>query len=540
MENVSDNQNSSQTNDMSVNINTNPMMADQNGGGDADKSPRRGEMKDKTRKITDALGNFKWNQTDTVFASVRAEKDAVGTSFEQIGQGEPSKDPEVSDGSTPRTSSSLFLGPIRRSPDFAMELMASGPPRHMLNTPQGPVEPQTNLIVNYLPQTLTDDDFRLMFTNIGPIYSCRIMRDKRTGYSFGYGFVNYVKTQDAHKAITTLNGKQIQNKQIKVALARPSGEDIKHANLYVKGITKEMTREQLAELFKPYGEIIQSKILVDQYTGFSKGAGFILFSKRSEAEAAIQALHNTKPPGLNEFISVKRAKDESGEKSMVHHVIHHYQYPPGGGAPFGGPDVGGFPLGYLGFPSTVSGPGSMGANPLAPIPMSNMNMSRGGNFYANQFVNSPTNQRGPPPTVKLDSKAPYNFVPSSYPAQITAVNNNVGIADPNFRTNYSSISLGSHGSSNSDGNAKVNENGFTEVLFVYNIGTNADEKTLWSLFQPYGDITKVNVIRDHGKGGVSKGFGFVTMATPDQAQMAMEHLNGYVLNGRAIQVSPKK
>ena len=53
------------------------------------------------------------------------------------------------------------------------------------------------------------------------------------------------------------------------------------------------------------------------------------YSKRSEADAAIQALHNTKPPGLNDFISVKRAKDESGEKSMVHHVIHHYQYPPG-------------------------------------------------------------------------------------------------------------------------------------------------------------------------------------------------------------------
>jgi len=508
METVSDNQNSCQTSDMSVNINTSSMIADQNGGGDADKSPRR-------------------------------EKDAVGTSFEQIGQGESNKDGENSDALSPRTSSSLFLGPIRRSPDFAMELMASGPPRHMLNTPQGPVEPQTNLIVNYLPQTLTDDDFRLMFTNIGPIYSCRIMRDKRTGYSFGYGFVNYVKTQDALKAITTLNGKQIQNKQIKVALARPSGEDIKHANLYVKGISKEMTREELAELFKPYGEIIQSKILVDQYTGFSKGAGFILFSKRSEADAAIQALHNTKPPGINEFISVKRAKDESGEKSMVHHVIHHYQYPPAGGGAFSGPDMGGFPLGYLGYPSTVSAP--MGANPMGPSPMSNVNMSRGGgNFFANQFANNPTNQRGPPPTVKLDSQAPYNFVPSSYPAQLTAVNNNVGLTDPNFRTNYSSISLGSHGSSNSDGNVKVNENGFSEVLFVYNIGANADEKTLWSLFQPYGDITKVNVIRDHGKGGVSKGFGFVTMATPDQAQMAMEHLNGYVLNGRAIQVSPKK
>jgi len=479
-------------------------MADQNGGGDADKSPRR-------------------------------DKDSLGTSFEQIGQGESNKDGDVSEGSSPRTSGSLFLGPIRRSPDFAMELMASGPPRHMLNTPQGPVEPQTNLIVNYLPQTLSDDDFRLMFTNIGPIYSCRIMRDKRTGYSFGYGFVNYVKTQDALKAITTLNGKQIQNKQIKVALARPSGEDIKHANLYIKGISKDMNRDQLADLFKPFGEIIQSKILVDQYTGYSKGAGFILFSKRSEADAAIQALHNTKPPGLNEFISVKRAKDESGEKSMVHHVIHHYQYPPGGS--FAGPDLsGGFPMGYIGgYPSPVPGP--IGSNPMGANPLSSMNASRGSNFFPNQFPVNPTNQRGPPPTVKLDTQSPYNFVPSSYPAQITAVN---PMTDPNFRTNYSSISLGSHGSASSEGKTQVNENGFSEVLFVYNIGANADEKTLWSLFQPYGDITKVNVIRDHGKGGVSKGFGFVTMGSPDQAQMAMEHLNGYVLNGRAIQVSPKK
>ena len=97
-----------------------------------------------------------------------------------------------------------------------------------------------------------------------------------------------------------------------MALARPSGEDIKHANLYIKGgrdmnskewryrfsvppkrldfyslsryslytsagIPKDMNKDQLFDLFKPFGEIIQSKILVDQYTGFSKGAGFILF-----------------------------------------------------------------------------------------------------------------------------------------------------------------------------------------------------------------------------------------------------------------------
>lgn len=473
----------------------NAVMADEVGGGDADKSPRRD-----------------------------------GGVLEQVNQGEPSQDGDQAEGPTPRTPSSVFLGPIRRSPDFAMELMASGPPRHMLNTPQGPVEPRTNLIVNYLPQTLSDDEFRLMFTNIGSIYSCRIMRDKRTGYSFGYGFVNYVKTTDASKAINALNGKQIQNKQIKVALARPSGEDIKHANLYIKGIPKDMNKDQLADLFKPYGEIIQSKILVDQYTGFSKGAGFILFSKRGEADQAIQALHNTKPDGLPDVISVKRAKEESGENSMVHHVIHHYQMPTGNA--FAGPDLSGFPM------SAITGFAS--APPLAGIPMGPNSLGPTGNsrnnpFFSNQFPGKGSLPNGP--AVKLDPQAPYHFVPPSYPAQVRTVNSANSFDE--FSKKFSSMSLGSQGSSQSDG--KVNQhNAISDVLFVYNIGTITDERSLYTLFQPYGHVVKVNVIRDHARGGVSKGFGFVTMETPEQAQNAIDRLNGYVLNGRAIQVSPKK
>jgi len=471
----------------------NSVLAEQIGGGDADNSPR-----------------------------------------EVVSDGEPNKNDEGAEGSTPRAPSSAILGPLRRSPDFQMELMASGPPRHMLNTPQGPVEPETNLIVNYLPQTLSDDEFRLMFTNIGPIYSCRIMRDKRTGYSFGYGFVNYVNTQDARKAITTLNGKQIQNKQVKVALARPSGEDIKHANLYIKGIPKDMTRDQLADLFKPHGEIIQSKILVDQYTGTSKGAGFILFSKRSEADSAIQQLHDTKPAGLPDVISVKRAKDDAGEKSMVHHVIHHYQMPPGGVFPGSGPEMSAFPLGLLGgYPSAPSGP--LMANPM------NAFGARNSNFLPNQYSNNGASPRGPSTAVKLESQSPYNFVPSPYPAQISPIGS-ANSLDASFTKKFSSMTHGSYGSSygsSGSSSSEANDNCLSEVLFVYNIGAT-DEKTLYTLFQPYGHIMKVNVIRDHGRGGLSKGFGFVTMESPAQAKIAMEHLNGYVLNGRSIQVSPKK
>ena len=40
---------------------------------------------------------------------------------------------------------------------------------------------KTNLIVNYLPQTMTQDDIRSLFSSIGEVESCKLIRDKPTG-----------------------------------------------------------------------------------------------------------------------------------------------------------------------------------------------------------------------------------------------------------------------------------------------------------------------------------------------------------------------
>ena len=42
-------------------------------------------------------------------------------------------------------------------------------------------ESKTNLIVNYLPQNMTQDDIRTLFSSIGEIESCKLIRDKTTG-----------------------------------------------------------------------------------------------------------------------------------------------------------------------------------------------------------------------------------------------------------------------------------------------------------------------------------------------------------------------
>ena len=64
---------------------------------------------------------------------------------------------------------------------------------------------------------MIDTELYSMFITLGPIVSAKIMRDKNSGYSFGYGFVQYENPADAAKAIQQLNGLQVaNNKRIKV------------------------------------------------------------------------------------------------------------------------------------------------------------------------------------------------------------------------------------------------------------------------------------------------------------------------------------
>lgn len=53
----------------------------------------------------------------------------------------------------------------------------------------GQDESKTNLIVNYLPQTMTQEEIRSLFSSIGDVESCKLIRDKVTGnYQNRYAF----------------------------------------------------------------------------------------------------------------------------------------------------------------------------------------------------------------------------------------------------------------------------------------------------------------------------------------------------------------
>ncbi|MBN3284046.1 ELAV1 protein, partial [Polyodon spathula] len=337
---------------------------------------------------------------------------------------------------------------------------------------------KTNLIVNYLPQNMTQDELRSLFSSIGEVESAKLIRDKVAGkalstqgpyqgdnsHSLGYGFVNYVNPSDAERAISTLNGLRLQSKTIKVSYARPSSDTIKDANLYISGLPKTMTQKDVEDMFTRYGRIINSRVLVDQASGLSRGVAFIRFDKRSEAEDAIKDLNGQKPPGAAEPITVKYAANPNQTKNTaLLSQLYHSQ-----SRRFGG-----------------------------PVHHQAQRFRLEGNM-------TPTSNVATFPTYLLELFSPMSV---------------------DHMSGLSGVSVPGNSTSG-------------WCIFVYNLGQDADEGILWQMFGPFGAVTNVKVIRDFNT-NKCKGFGFVTMTNYEEAAMAIASLNGYRLGDKILQVSFK-
>lgn len=73
-------------------------------------------------------------------------------------------------------------------------------------------------------------------------------------------------------------------------------------------------------------------------------------------------------------------------------------------------------------------------------------------------------------------------------------------------------------------------------LFVGNLDFKVTENDLQDAFAAHGTVVEANLITDRTTGR-PRGFGFVTMGSPEEAQKAIEALNGKELGGRALNVS---
>lgn len=83
---------------------------------------------------------------------------------------------------------------------------------------------QTNLFIGSLAYATTDDTLKAHFETIGSVASARVITDRESGRSKGFGFVEFENEEDNQKAVDQLDGKELDGRTINVSLARPREE----------------------------------------------------------------------------------------------------------------------------------------------------------------------------------------------------------------------------------------------------------------------------------------------------------------------------
>ncbi|MEI7683083.1 MAG: RNA-binding protein [Candidatus Saccharibacteria bacterium] len=77
------------------------------------------------------------------------------------------------------------------------------------------------LYVGGLAYSITEKDLEELFATIGKVTSAAVIKDRDSGQSKGFGFVEMSEDADGQKAITDLNGKEVSGRSIVVNQARP-------------------------------------------------------------------------------------------------------------------------------------------------------------------------------------------------------------------------------------------------------------------------------------------------------------------------------
>ncbi|EDR27150.1 cold-inducible RNA-binding protein, putative [Entamoeba dispar SAW760] len=82
----------------------------------------------------------------------------------------------------------------------------------------------TRLYIGSLAYSVTDESLRAAFEKFGTVTDCKVVTDRESQRSKGFGFVTFEKDEDAKKAIEEMNEQELEGRRIKVDVSKPREE----------------------------------------------------------------------------------------------------------------------------------------------------------------------------------------------------------------------------------------------------------------------------------------------------------------------------
>ncbi|KAF4372523.1 hypothetical protein F8388_027196 [Cannabis sativa] len=136
------------------------------------------------------------------------------------------------------------------------------------------------------------------FAHTGEVVSVKVIRNKQTSQSEGYGFIEFVNRQAAERSLQTYNGSPMPNgaQNFRLNWASPgekrSTEETPDFTIFVGDLAADVTDYTLQEVFRGrFPSVKGAKVVIDRLTGRTKGYGFVRFGDETEQIRAMTEMN---------------------------------------------------------------------------------------------------------------------------------------------------------------------------------------------------------------------------------------------------------
>eukprot|EP01121_Diplochlamys_sp_Union-15-3_P016486 TRINITY_DN560_c0_g2_i2.p1 TRINITY_DN560_c0_g2~~TRINITY_DN560_c0_g2_i2.p1 ORF type:complete len:575 (-),score=103.90 TRINITY_DN560_c0_g2_i2:71-1795(-) len=358
-----------------------------------------------------------------------------------------------------------------------------------------PSQLSASLYVGDLALDVTEGQIFELFNPVGMVASIRVCRDAVTRRSLGYAYVNFHNFKDAELVLDTKNNSLIKGRPCRIMWSQrdPSVRKSGVGNIFIKNLDPDIGHKELNDTFSVFGNILSCKVALNE-NNLSKGYGFVHFETEESAQKAINKLNGmiigTKKVYVGKFVPKKeRFKQQEASWTNVY-------------------------LKNLDRDKTDADLekifGQFGEITSARVMLDESHHSRGFGFV--NFRNHESAVAAVDEVNKGNMKNADGVPLYAARAQKKAER----LAE--LRRKFEQLRL--ERSSQYQG---IN-------LYVKNIEDEVTEEKLRKEFSPFGNITSVKIATDGPSGG-SKGFGFICFSTQDEAQRAINEMNGKILPG---------
>jgi len=349
------------------------------------------------------------------------------------------------------------------------------------------------------------------FSVAGTISSIRVCRDKESKKSLGYGYVNYHSIADASKALEKFNYSVIKGRSCRLMWSqRDTGQrKTSSSNVYVSSLNLNIDNKALHETFGIFGNILSCKVACDAQ-GVSFGYGFVNFEFEDDARTAIEKLHGMEVGDKKIQVCLCEKRKDHGTGSSDDTFTNLY--------------VKCFPSDWdeEKLRSQFEEIGAITAAAVRTDPQ--------GRKYG--FVNFEIHEdakrcveelhlKDMRSAEEIEKDAPAEKDLDGHPLTRLYVQRVVSKAEK--------------GSLKGKGKSKGKAGGESETsLYVQGLSDDVTKATLADMFLPFGPVCSTSVPIDSS--GKCKGFGFVTLSSPDAATQAVMQLHLKVINGKSLHV----